>query len=363
MHVLAYLVYGNAGKFHPELTYSVLSFQSWLQKEPADIRLVLVCDEANRRPDLPVEEVVVAPDVLTGWQLGGSYNHAAKQNALRHILQVYDCPCLIIDCDTWATAHPRKLFERLGPGRAMAHVAEGALSGLQGELPKYRELIRKTGGMVNGYPISEATVMYNSGVFGVHPNDMGVLDRTLSVTRAIWETVPVFTAEQLAFSIVAGAETKLQTCEDLVTHYWGGPRGYYRYQIDRLFPRQSSPRQPGSIPDVLPTLQDMPPYGRLMALRARFFRLRRGNDGTYAHAWLCSQNALNERDDLPLANVWAESALATLRYGALQPQPRFAADFAAFAPGRIDRLGWLHPDLRESWATLWKTRETATANR
>lgn len=353
MFVLAYLLYGSAEKHQSELTYSVLSMLTHLRRDPADIRLVLVCDAANRRPDLPVEEVVVPAALLREWQFDGQYNHAAKQHALRHLLQTFDAPTLLVDTDTWATAHPRELFARLGPGQAMAHCAERPLLELEGEAEDYRRLIERTGGEVAGYPISATTVMHNSGVIGIRPEDIAALDASLAVTKAIWDAVRVFTAEQLAWAVVMQSRLQLQTCADLVVHYWGGPRGYYRYQIDRLFPRPDRPGATIQVPVELPVLRDQPTGRKWITWQARLFRRMRRGDGAYAHAWLCARNATAEREDARLANVWAEHALGTLRYGVPVLPPQIRADFAAFAPGAVERLGWLYPDLQKSWLAFW----------
>lgn len=356
MKIIVFMLYGDAAHYQPELTYSVLSFLRYLRDDPADIRLLYVCDEANRRPDLPMEELVVSSETLRDWSFGGTYNHAVKVHALRHVLQTYDAPAVLMDCDTYATAHPRELFNRIGPGRALLNCSEGPLSGLHDQAAQFEAIISRSGGSIRGFPVSWDTEMFNSGVKGFHPRDLPTLDKAVEVIRDIRGMVELFTANQLAYGMVLPALMQVGGCEDIIAHYWGGPRQWYRYQIARFFPWAGKPGAVAVIPQEMPVLLEMPPYGPGIRFKARVLRSLRGGDGTYAHAWLCSRQALGTRADPPLANSWAEMALNTLRYGKPPVHRRERVDFAEFTAPAIDRLTWMQPGQRKGWLALWDSR-------
>jgi len=351
--LLAYFLYGEADHYQLELTYSLLSAREHLRASDSGIRFLMISDERNRRPDLPAEALVASPEELRAWQLDGTYNHAAKHGALQAALRRYGVPTVLIDSDTMFRGHPEQLFQRIAPGRMIMHCDEGALADLEAELPAYRQLIAQTGGRVGGVPVSLATRMYNSGIIGLAPEDADLLDRSRALMRAILAEVDVFTTEQLALGMVANERMTLGTSEDVVTHYWGGPRAYYRYQIRRSLPGLAQGDRLTALPDRLQVLRDLPPTRRSVGLRARLLRALRKGDGIYAHAWSCAEHARRAMPDVELANVWAEMALSVLRYGLRERPPQFARDFAAFAPDRLAGLGWMQPKLRSAWAAYW----------
>lgn len=359
MFNLAYLAYGASPNHQLELTYSVLSVLRFLQQDPPDIRILLICDEANRRPDLPVDELIIPDLQLREWQMDGQYAHAAKPNALAHVLRRFGLPTVLIDTDTILNHHPDQLFARLAPSKALLHTCEGPLSALTAQAAAWKQLIEGSGGRIADYPVSWSTKMYNSGVIGLCPQDVAVLEDSLRLIEAIRAEVEVFTAEQLAVSIASSSRLEIATCEDLVTHYWEGPRAYFRYQMARAFPGVADGGGLATIPEKLPELRTLPPYRADIALRARLLRTRRGGDAAYAHAWLCAQSALRHSNDSALANAWAENALNMLLYAVHRPHPQITQDFAAFGPTAQTKLAWLNPALSRRWQDFWATVESA----
>lgn len=356
MKVLLFLIYGTGRDYHLELTYSILSAARFLRDDPAGVRIVLAADAPNQRPDLPVEHLIIDDNTLKDWQLGGSYFHAAKPHALAHALGHYGAPTILVDSDTILHAHPRHLFERVGPGRSLMNRAEGRLDGSP-NWPEWKALIDASGGSVAGRPISAASVMQNSGVLGLDPQDAPLMDDILSVIRAIRVHNKVFTAEQLAASLVLCEATQIAACDDMVEHYWDGPRPYYRYQMARMFPHVLDG---GGIDKAAATgpvapLEREPPIRVADRIAARLKGLQRGGgDGGYAYAYLAYRSALSCRHHDPdLANVWAATALAMLSWGLLRPRPEARGDFAAFRSENLAALDWMAPELRRRWDAYW----------
>ena len=122
---ILYLVFGNKREFQLELTYSVLSTAHFLRSQ--EIRIALVCNPANRRPDLPVEHLVVSDAELNSWIT--QYKYAAKAYALGLGLERYGGSVALLDTDTVFTSNPRDLFRRVGPGRSFMQAEDGVLGG------------------------------------------------------------------------------------------------------------------------------------------------------------------------------------------------------------------------------------------
>ncbi|MEF9605813.1 hypothetical protein O4J55_27195, partial [Paracoccus sp. PXZ] len=167
--------------------------------------------------------------------MNGRYKHAIQAYALHHAVRHFNAPTILIDSDTVFHSHPKQLFERLGPGKTLMHAREGILQDSP-EWPEWEDLIRSTDGVLAGWPVSRNTTMHNAGVLGLHPQDAPLMEGVKAVMQEIRAQSSVFTAVQLAASVVFGAETELSNCDDLVEHYWNGPRAYYHHQMKHMFP-------------------------------------------------------------------------------------------------------------------------------
>lgn len=353
MRVLLFQMYGANRRYHLELTYSILSAHRFLQQDPADIRIALIADEPNLRPDLPADQIPVSAETIHRWQLDGTYKHGMQLNALRHALQHYATPVALLDTDTVLRDHPARMFDRISPGHTLMHIREGRMSELR-EWPQINQIATALGGRACRIPLTADTVMYNVGVLGLHPADLALVDRAITATSEMRAHSDLFTCNQIATSMVCANESRLSTCEDVVEHYWGGDRAYYHYQIDRMFPGVLKGGGIASVDAPLPPLQDLPRPGFRHRLRGRLRSIQRGSPPAYAHAVACASTALALRSTDPdLANVWAETAASVLAYG-LPDGPRARpADFAAFAPDRLPTQSWLRDDFRRRWIQYW----------
>lgn len=361
MNILLFQIYGRQRRYQLELTYSVLSAARFLRDDPSDVRLVLASDEPNLRPDLPVEPLPISPPMLREWQMGGTYSHAIQAYLLHHAVTHFGAPTILIDTDTIVHAHPRRMFERIGPGRTLMHTREGLLRDSP-ERAEWEALISRTGGDVAGYSVGIETVMHNAGVLGLHPHDADLMGDVKAVMRQIRDRSEVFTAVQLAASLVFGSRTGLSTSEDLVEHYWAGPRSYYRYQINRLFPDVLSGGGIGMWDPPLAPLRQTPPRRIGDRIAARIKRMQRGGDREYGSAYLAYRSALSARGvDVELANVWAAAALDMLIWGMRHRRPETARDFSAFAPASLDQLDWMTPELRSRWRSYWDAGAQSSA--
>lgn len=352
--ILLFLIYGTGREYHLELSYSILSAARFLKDDPAGVKIVLVADPPNQRPDLPVEHLVIDNETLNTWQMGGAYFHAAKPYALAHALRHFDAPAILVDSDTIFHAHPKRLFDHIGPGRSLMHLNHGRLDHLP-NAPEWDALIESSEGTVAGWPIGGDTVIYNSGLLGLDPRDVHLMDDVISVMKAIRTHSGVFTAEQLAASIVFLGATSIATCEDIVEHYWDGPRAYYHYQMARMFPQVLSGGGVELAELHIAALHREPPVRLIDKMATYFKRLQRGHDGDYIYAYLAYRSARScQQRDPELANVWADTALAMLTWGVSHQRGETTQDFSGFRPETLQSLRWMQPELRARWETYWK---------
>lgn len=355
MKTLLYQIYGTQSVYHLELTYSVLSAAQFLKDGADDVRICLLAGPGNARPDLPVETISVSDETLNRWQLGGSYNHAIQALALRDALNQFDAPVVLIDSDTVFHKHPKHIFDRIEPGRTVMHTREGTLrDGF--EWADWDRIIRQTDGRLAGIDMSPESVMYNAGVLGVHPKDIGAVDDAITLMQGVRDISDVFTAVQLATSLAFAARTELSVCDDVVEHYWAGPRAYYQYQMKQMFNGTTGADRDLSKDTALAPLSDQLTGKLSHRLQARLKNLRAGNDSRYVYAVTAYLSALDRCDDDPdLANVWATTALNILQWGLREHAEQVRiADFKQFAPDLINEHGWMQPALRQKWADYWR---------
>jgi hypothetical protein len=353
MGVLLYLLYGQNERYHRELTYSVASARHHLGTAAGGVRIVYASDRENARPDLGVESVILTSGQLYAWQEHGAYNHALKPNAVRHFLDVFDAPVVWVDTDTIFRSSPKALFDRIGPGRTLMHASEGKLRDIARGLSYFDDILQAHGGRYGAYTVTADSEMCNSGVFGLHPQDRGLIDDAVALMQDMRSVKQVFSSEQLATAVVFARRSVLSFADDVVDHYFGSPRRYLAYQIGRLYPTRSVDAF-NRLADHLPPLAKELPVALRPRLVARLRRALRGISITEAYAFALYLEALYGRRDSERASAYADAAMNILLFA--DPRPDRASVrkmFTAFLPDAIDRQTWLDAGVAARWRAYW----------
>lgn len=347
MNRLAYLLYGNGPAYHLELTYSVASALHHSRAaggEPFEI--VLICDEASVRPDLPIRQEVISAATLSEWTRGGKYNHEAKLHAMKLALSMGGERTVLIDTDTYLAASTQRLFDPIAPGRSLMQADEGLVRLNDAWL----DHIAALGDSVGGYPIEPETRMSNSGVIGLHRDDAALVDAARQLMHDIDARVNVFNAEQFAVTLALRRKTTLQHCGPEVGHYWGWTRSLIHAQIGQLYPQRSS----AAFAELVRTLPGVgfPPKRPIDQLHARLSALvgRHSPDYRFAHVAYLSALA-NRRRDRIVATGWAEVALNVLTKARVPPAK---AKRLFHKVGTAASSEWLSTPVQERWANYWK---------
>lgn len=349
MKSIAYFLYGGKPEYQLELTYSVLSAAHFLTKTPADIRLVVITDEENRRPDLPVEHLIFDAAQLADWTPNG-YRHQAKVHALRMALDHFQDAVALVDTDTFFLKHPGTLFDRVDGGNAVMHARDGFLR----EHPSWRPILERVPEDIAGCAISGDTEMFNSGVIGLDFSQRALLEDVLVLIDELYAISPLFNIEQLAVSAVLEKHVVVNLCPDTVSHYWGYQRHFIRAQIAALFPAFSRELFESYVTE-LPAV-GMPRKARRDQIRARLKDLQRRLGSDYRFAFLAYLSAFSARDT-SIADAWANVALDMLEVTQIR-SPHVATDFRQFTVPRLNAHGWLSADTRRRWIAYWEKSAT-----
>ncbi len=353
MRVLLFQNYGSNLAYKLELTYCVLSAYQFLKNEPENIHLALICEDHNKRPDLPVENLIIPNELIHDWQQNGTYVHGFQAYALEYAIKYFNATVILVDTDTVFLNHPKYLFERISPGRALMNAKECPIKELP-EWPDWKSLLQETNGMIGKRTVTEDSIMYNSGVLGLHPSDSDLLCEVQSIMRSILEKSSVFTAVQLAYSLVLTEETDVAVCDDIINHYWSENRAYFRYQFARMFSPIVSGKLLDSLEFKLPVLHENPPVKFRNRLLSRWKKLHGDSTEEYRSAYLAYISALSCKNaDPELANVWAEQALNMLTWGIKRSISNAYLDFTAFSASEISQQNWMNHELRDRWIAYW----------
>jgi len=224
VRTLIYLSYG-AGLHEQEISFSILSAYRWLGVGRSDWRIVVYTDRPEQFASLEVDTVTLEAETLKQWAGPSGFGHRRKIMALRDALDRCDGPTALLDGDTYFRRSPSRLLARVGPGRAVMHLREGAVNVLPGHAQAELAAMLQTAGPFTDVagmplPITPEATMWNSGVVGIHSSDRRLLDAALSLTDQFCLRSRLHTLEQFALGLVLDRHATLRETGDVVFHYW-----------------------------------------------------------------------------------------------------------------------------------------------
>jgi len=221
MPKLMYLSYGP-GIHEQGLIFSLYSAFRWGLPVENGYEVVIYTDRPRTFDGLPVTVRLLSAAELTEWAGPAQFIYRRKILALSDALRDSVGPTILIDADTYFLANPCKLFARIRPGQSLMHICEGRVGPLAPN-SEFTELVRehrfqgRAGGVIAASP---ASPQWNAGVVGLHSDDAPLLEDVLHLSDAFCQRTSDRTAEQLAFSIILEARTRIVKASDIVVHYW-----------------------------------------------------------------------------------------------------------------------------------------------
>ncbi|MEJ5061851.1 MULTISPECIES: hypothetical protein [unclassified Pseudomonas] len=213
---LVYLVFGPE-TYHQEAVFSIASALGRLRETPdAALDIQVFSDNPQPYKHLPVRVRPLDEETRRRWSEPHGYHFRAKHVALRTVLEESEI-ALLIDTDTFFHCSPLKLFERVQPGTLLCndYYAE---YGNNKENLLYRALsstLREKG------LADDQMMLLNSGVIGLHKQDIQVLDRSIALIDELYPSAKTaYTLEEFCLSVAAYRTLEVKKCPDLIHHYW-----------------------------------------------------------------------------------------------------------------------------------------------
>ena len=224
MKIILYISYGT-GLHEQEALFSLLTARHWTGlDEGGDMRVIILTDHPDHFAGLPAMVEYISTEQWREWAGPSNFNHRRKILALRHVLQKYRAPTVLLDADTYIRKHPSELFARIAPGKTLMHIREariGEIDTPQGHMLAdflRRDRFVDQAGRELAIPLE--TYLWNAGVVGIDPADSGLVDEVLHLTDQFCARSSLHILEQLAFSFLLAQRTKLGEVPDIIFHYW-----------------------------------------------------------------------------------------------------------------------------------------------
>lgn len=216
---LVYLAAGTNPSLHVQAAYAMLSALAF--KGAAPIEIHLFTDAADHYPPLQghVTVELLSSDRIASLVPRTFDPYRLKLAVLRDIAQRHPAEaCMVVDADTFFIKPYAQLLERINAGACVLHRREYMVSTHPtSQMRKFERALRAA----SIGPGSTGYSMWNSGVIGLPPNSLSILDEAFeTLERLSPHTRKRYLAEQ--FSITHGMclQGQPEAAEDFVFHYW-----------------------------------------------------------------------------------------------------------------------------------------------
>jgi hypothetical protein len=216
-----YLDYGGRAKYRAELKYSLISLRAKL--DPAKARILVASDAPEIYRAWPVTVMDIAARI-PAWSGGGLYHHRIKPALVRAVLEERSEPVLFLDSDSivrrgFHAEAEAKMADAVVMNRFEKNNPIPPLKGFRTQLPHlgaYR------------YDVAHSW-MYNSGLIGMAPKHLPLLDDSLAMIDALIGRAKKFpNIEQFALSeVLRLSQTPIAEIHGSFLHYWQGRRRIY----------------------------------------------------------------------------------------------------------------------------------------
>jgi hypothetical protein len=230
LHYL-YLDYGGLPKYRRELKYSLISLCQELGGEPG-ARIAVYTDAPGLYARWPVEAVDIAARVQD-WSGGGLHHHRIKPAVVLDALTRFAAPVCFVDSDSIVKpGFHAEVTQKMAPQEVWSVTKSAVVMNrfeLMNPFPPLKGF-RTCLPHLGPYRYDTAqSWMFNSGLIGVSPEHVPLLEDTLAFIDALIGRARKFpTLEQLALSeVVRLNQIPVAEVRDTFVHYWQGRRRIY----------------------------------------------------------------------------------------------------------------------------------------
>jgi hypothetical protein len=230
LHYL-YLDYGGRAQYRRELKYSLISLRQELGAAP-EARIAIYTDAPQVYANWPVEVVDIAGKTQA-WSGDGLYHHRIKPAVVLDALRRFATPVCFIDSDSIIQpGFHAEVREKMQPQTVWSVTKTAVVMNhfeLRNPFPPLKGFATRLPHLGQVRYDTTQSWMFNSGLIGVSPVHISIMEDTLAYIDALIGRARKFPAiEQLALSEVARlSQTPIAEVKGTFLHYWQGRRRIY----------------------------------------------------------------------------------------------------------------------------------------
>jgi len=237
LHYL-YLDYGGRAQYRRELRYSLISLRQELAASPEPAaKIAVYTDSPGIYAKWPVEVVDIAHRTQA-WSGNGLYHHRIKPAVVLDALTRFAAPVCFVDSDSIIQpGFHAEVTAKMAPQEVWSVTKTAVVMNrfeLRNPFPPLKGFATRLPHLGQVRYDSANSWMFNSGLIGVSPAHVALMEDTLAYIDALIGRARKFpTVEQLALSEVARlSQTPIAEVRDTFLHYWQGRRRIY--MADRI---------------------------------------------------------------------------------------------------------------------------------
>ena len=226
MNYLVYLLIGESPVFRRELEYALLSLDKtagpWTRE---NVTVVIYHDNELSLPGA-LQNLKIIFKQLTRAKVreileeGNGFFLFMKPWIIRECLREFSGNVLFVDTDTFFMQDPGPLFRAINAGKLIMHLKEHKFS-VRPFLKRYLKEFSLQDRQGIDYSIKPGKFyMWNSGVIGLNPRSLPLLEEVIHMTKQISATRRWHTTEQLAFSYFFAGKEPVLEADKYIFHYW-----------------------------------------------------------------------------------------------------------------------------------------------
>lgn len=168
-----------------------------------------------------------------------------KLMAYEHCATRHDGSIFYLDTDTYFIGRPDAVFDALSFGCSVMHAYEWPLAAPEDESfatdisdPPLATSMFEADALRGGATF-DGMAMWNAGVVGVHESQVGLITDVIDVCGELLRHYSSHTLEQLAWSLVLQAQSRVVPADSVVYHYWHLDRLAIEYAIVHFLRRNA----------------------------------------------------------------------------------------------------------------------------
>ncbi|HEY5824260.1 MAG TPA: hypothetical protein VIT44_07845 [Cyclobacteriaceae bacterium] len=177
-----------------------------------------------------IEYIQLTSDKIKQMRGDIDFLHRMKIALIEEAFRMSDGNLLYADSDTFFTADPSPLLEKISRSNAFMHTREYAFESIRQMPLPAGKTFRAFVSLIdeNVFNLADGSTLkitadqssWNAGVMMFHQSHADLLSDVFSLTDQFYPTTQNHASEQYAFSVVMQNKLVLDSCEKVIYHYW-----------------------------------------------------------------------------------------------------------------------------------------------